>query len=75
MYDLRELAIIARLRKGTEEHESDYDIGEIARLYLNRILALQPQGPYVVAGFSAGGAVAFAVAHGLRELGHEYQRA
>ncbi|UHA72101.1 amino acid adenylation domain-containing protein [Paenibacillus sp. 481] len=39
--------------------------------YLAHILNIQPDGPYVLLGYSAGGNLAFEVAQKLEELGHE----
>ena len=44
---------------------------EMARGYAREIRALQPEGPYRLAGFSAGGWVAYALATELRREGHE----
>lgn len=38
--------------------------------YVNTILTIQQKGPYVLAGYSAGGNLAFAVAQCLERLGH-----
>ena len=44
---------------------------ELAREYLQRILALQPQGPYQLAGWSVGGNLALLMAAMLQAQGHE----
>jgi thioesterase domain-containing protein len=70
MYDLRELGLIARARR--DGHEAGgFSIQDVAPFYLERIRAAQPWGPYMLGGFSAGGAVALEVAHRLRALGEE----
>ncbi len=46
-------------------------IEERVRQYVPKILELQPEGPYVLVGWSLGGALAYGAAHQLRELGHE----
>lgn len=47
------------------------DVSEIARLYLEKILSIHPNGPYCLAGVSFGGVVAFEVAQQLQALGKE----
>ncbi|TPG89204.1 amino acid adenylation domain-containing protein [Brevibacillus laterosporus] len=39
--------------------------------YINHILEIQPEGPFVLVGYSAGGNVAFEVAKALENLDHE----
>jgi pristinamycin I synthase-3/4 len=43
----------------------------MAQHYLEEVLRLQPQGPYYLAGWSAGGVIAIEMAHRLRAAGHE----
>ncbi|HEX2190626.1 MAG TPA: condensation domain-containing protein, partial [Longimicrobiaceae bacterium] len=43
----------------------------MAQRYLEEVLRLQPQGPYYLAGWSAGGVIAMEMAHRLRAAGHE----
>ncbi|HST63409.1 MAG TPA: amino acid adenylation domain-containing protein [Longimicrobium sp.] len=43
----------------------------MAQHYLEEVLRLQPQGPYYLAGWSAGGVIAMEMAHRLRAAGHE----
>ena len=43
----------------------------MAQRYLEEVLRLQPQGPYYLAGWSAGGVIAIEMAHRLRAAGHE----
>jgi len=62
LYDMRELVVISRQTGNTVRQ---FDIREIADLYLQRIRKRQPTGPYRIAGFSAGGAVAFEIAQRL----------
>jgi len=47
------------------------EVSEIARLYLEKILTIQANGPYYLAGLSFGGIVAFEVAQQLQALGKE----
>ena len=49
-------------------HES---IREMATAYVGEIRAQQPHGPYLLAGYSGGGVVAFEMARQLTELGEE----
>ncbi len=46
-------------------------VEEMARRHIERIRAIQPHGPYHLAGHSFGGIVAFEMAHQLRALGEE----
>lgn len=48
-------------------------IDEMAEDYLVYMLQAQPQGPYRVGGYSAGGIVAFEIARKLRQLGHQVE--
>ena len=43
----------------------------LADRYVDEIVAYQPQGPYLLAGWSFGGVVAYAVAERLQRAGHE----
>lgn len=52
----------------TPPHRS---IEEMARAYLEEIRALRPHGPYLLAGYSGGGVVAFEMAQQLKALGEE----
>jgi amino acid adenylation domain-containing protein len=46
-------------------------IEEMAARYLNAILEVRPSGPYLLAGYSFGGYVAFEIAQQLRRQGEE----
>ncbi|HTG31295.1 MAG TPA: thioesterase domain-containing protein, partial [Thermoanaerobaculia bacterium] len=46
------------------------EIEAMAERYVRRILAVQPHGPYHLAGWSLGGVVAFEMARRLEESGH-----
>ena len=46
-------------------------IEELAAIYLDAILATQPDGPYRLAGWSMGGLISIEVARQLRALGRE----
>ncbi|KAL4885439.1 polyketide synthase [Aspergillus karnatakaensis] len=52
---------------------SEYTTGidGVATLYLSEIRRRQPEGPYILGGWSAGGVLAYAVAHQLIESGEE----
>ncbi len=45
------------------------DVRELAGLYLRHVRALQPEGPYAIAGFSFGGTVAWEMARRLGAAG------
>jgi aspartate racemase len=62
-YELRPYGLDGRRAPSTVE---DMAVGHI-----EEILALQPQGPYCLGGYSFGGLVAFEVAHKLRKQGQE----
>jgi len=49
-------------------HES---IQEMAKAYVDEIRAQQPHGPYLLAGYSGGGVVAFEMARQLTEVGED----
>ncbi|MFA5956079.1 SDR family NAD(P)-dependent oxidoreductase [Hyphomicrobium sp.] len=46
-------------------------IEEMAKVYLEEIRIQQPRGPYLLAGYSGGGVVAFEMARQLTELGED----
>jgi thioesterase domain-containing protein/acyl carrier protein len=46
-------------------------IEEMAEAYVAEIRAFQPEGPYLLGGYSGGGIVAFEMAHRLTQLGQE----
>lgn len=52
-------------------HEAPPTTSVIAARYVQRILALQPTGPFVLFGLCYGGLVAFEAATQLRAMGHE----
>lgn len=54
---------------GVEEPMDNME--DIARYYIESILAQNPHGPYALAGYSFGGYVVIEMARQLRELGHE----
>ncbi|NUP12171.1 MAG: amino acid adenylation domain-containing protein, partial [Polyangiaceae bacterium] len=46
-------------------------VHEVAKRYVDRILEVEPHGPYLLGGFCIDGLVAFEIAHLLRERGHD----
>jgi pyochelin synthetase len=56
------------LRGHFEAHQG---IEVLAAHYLEAVRSVQPHGPYLLAGWSSGGAVALAMAHALRAAGQE----
>jgi thioesterase domain-containing protein len=55
---------------GLEDGQAPYRYpDEMAKLYLESVRKVQPQGPYQLAGWSFGGLVAFTMAAQLREQG------
>lgn len=44
---------------------------EIAKIHVNEILKVHPEGPYSLAGYSLGGFIAFEIARQLKEMGKE----
>jgi thioesterase domain-containing protein len=49
----------------------DTTVEEMAERLLGEILRAQPEGPYLIAGYSLGGLIAYALAGRLEDLGHE----
>jgi amino acid adenylation domain-containing protein len=47
------------------------DLGSIAAGYITEILNVQPQGPFLLGGYSSGGIIAFEMAQQLRAQGHK----
>ncbi|HEV7672584.1 MAG TPA: non-ribosomal peptide synthase/polyketide synthase [Thermoanaerobaculia bacterium] len=47
------------------------DVPRIAETYLSVVREIQPEGPYFLAGWSAGGAIAFEMARSLQASGHQ----
>ncbi|HET9894920.1 MAG TPA: amino acid adenylation domain-containing protein [Streptosporangiaceae bacterium] len=52
------------------EREPVRDLGELAAHYLGALLEARPEGPYLLAGWSMGGVVAFELARRLTAQGH-----
>lgn len=59
---------IRGLREGEPQHD---DLFSAANHYADLMQGVQPQGPYAVIGFSAGGIIALAIAEVLHERGQE----
>ncbi|WNV87674.1 thioesterase domain-containing protein [Umezawaea sp. Da 62-37] len=53
------------------ERDVPTTIDEFATIYLEQVLRVQPDGPYLLCGFSTGGTIAFEIARRLRESGAE----
>jgi acyl transferase domain-containing protein/thioesterase domain-containing protein/acyl carrier protein len=53
------------------DHAPHETFEEMARDYIGEIRAVQPEGPYLLSGFSGGGLVAFEMAQQLTEAGEE----
>jgi amino acid adenylation domain-containing protein len=49
------------------------EMGQVARSYASRIRAIQPEGPYLLGGYSLGGIYAFAVVRALADEGQEVE--
>jgi thioesterase domain-containing protein/acyl carrier protein len=47
------------------------NIDALARHYVGEVLAAKPEGPFFIGGNCQAGQIAFQIAKGLRELGHE----
>jgi thioesterase domain-containing protein len=45
-------------------------LAEVVDYYVQQILAVQPQGPYLLSGLCIGGFIAFEIARQLKTLGH-----
>ena len=54
------------LRDGEEMHDN---LRDAAEFYIERMREVQPEGPYSLAGYSAGGTVSLAIAEALHEQG------
>lgn len=48
-----------------------YTMEEIASKYISEILNNNPNGPYVIAGYSLGGLIAYEIARQLKEMGKQ----
>jgi thioesterase domain-containing protein/acyl carrier protein len=55
------------------EHPPCTSIPEMAANYIEEIKSVQPQGPYLLSGFSLGGLIAFEVAQQLQAQGQEIE--
>ncbi|MEQ1759707.1 MAG: SDR family NAD(P)-dependent oxidoreductase [Vicinamibacterales bacterium] len=55
---------------GLDDHSEPIDsITQLARYFADQIRSFQPDGPYVIAGYCAGGTVAFELAQQLKRSG------
>src|SRR5690242_6769903 len=50
------------------------ELSEMAASYLEAVRAVQPEGPYLLGGWSMGGVVALEMAHQLRQQGEQVER-
>ncbi len=55
------------------KHKPSTSIPEMAVNYIQEMQSIQPQGPYLLTGFSLGGAIAFEIAQQLQAQGQEIQ--
>jgi amino acid adenylation domain-containing protein len=55
------------------EHPPCTSIPEMATNYIKEIKTVQPQGPYLLSGFSLGGLIAFEIAQQLQAQGQEIE--
>ena len=62
---------IESLELGSSEPIQPTSVEETAQAYIEVLLAFQPHGPFRLAGYSFGGAVAFEMGCILRGMGHE----
>jgi len=53
------------------KHPPLYRVEDMAAYYLQEVRTVQPQGPYFLAGYSLGGAIAFEMAQQLQRQGEE----
>jgi thioesterase domain-containing protein len=60
-----------RVEPGTRMAPADTVIENMARSYIDRIKEIQPNGPYYIGGWSAGGLIAVAMAHQMEMSGEE----
>ena len=56
---------------GQDGRKAPATVEEMAADYLRQIRGVQPQGPYLIGGFSFGGLVAYEMAQQLRQSGQE----
>jgi acyl transferase domain-containing protein/NADPH:quinone reductase-like Zn-dependent oxidoreductase/thioesterase domain-containing protein/NADP-dependent 3-hydroxy acid dehydrogenase YdfG/acyl carrier protein len=47
------------------------DVVALARRYVEVLRAIQPEGPYLIGGYSMGGAIAFEIVQQLRKVGQQ----
>jgi len=60
---------------GQEEGQAlDARIEDMAARYIEALRTVQPEGPYLLGGWSLGGVVAFEMAHQLSRRGHQVAR-
>ena len=65
-------AVFGLQARGLIGNEAPHDTIESAAAdYIAEMRAIQPEGPYLIAGFSGGGITAYEIAHQLTEAGQE----
>ncbi len=57
----------------TDTKEEPLRIEDMARNYVEALLIMQPSGPYLLGGYSAGGLIALEAAQQLKRLGEEVE--
>ena len=58
---------------GQDGRQAPTTVEEMAADYLRQIRGMQPQGPYLIGGFSFGGLVAYEMAQQLRQSGQDVE--
>jgi amino acid adenylation domain-containing protein len=56
------------------KHHPHLSVEEMATYYIDAVTSVQPDGPYLLAGWSMGGIIALEMARQLRKHGHEVAR-
>jgi amino acid adenylation domain-containing protein len=62
------------LQAGLQAPEEELALEEMADLYLRHVREVQPEGPYLLGGWSLGGAIAFEMARRLEASGEIVER-
>ena len=68
---LRELFVELNDLKRVRSAGREGTIAERVEQYLPKLLEVVPSGPYILAGWSLGGALAYGCAQKLQEAGHQ----
>jgi amino acid adenylation domain-containing protein len=67
----RDRPVYALQARGFHGEDRPEDMAEVVRDFARRVVAIQPEGPYHLAGWSLGGPVAQAVAAELQAMGRD----